>query len=460
NNKFIVSEIKKGKRVKKPLPPFTTSTLQQEASKYLNLTAQKTMMIAQQLYEGVDIKGEGTLGLVSYIRTDSVRISDDAYEEIKNFVTENYGEEFNSSERIVYKSKNKAQDAHEAIRPSYIDKTPDSLKDSLSREQYKLYKLIWERTVASQMASAEYETQGIVISNGDYSFKSSASILKFKGFLGVYDKVEEEQESDKIPVLLENDELQPKEINPLQHFTQPPARFSDASLIKTLEEIGVGRPSTYAPTLATILARNYVVKEKKLFYPTELGEIVNEIMEDYFGNIINVDFTVQMEEELDGVEEGSHQWKDIIRKFYPTFENELEIATEKLSKIEIKDEETDVICEKCGRNMVIKYGRYGKFLACPGFPECSNAKPFFEEADVDCPLCGGKILIKKTKKGRKYYGCEHNPDQCEFVSWNKPSKEKCPNCQSYMVEKGSKKPKLACANEKCGFVKDLEIDEN
>ncbi len=453
---IIVSEVKKGSRIKKPLPPFTTSTLQQEASKYLNLTAQKTMMIAQQLYEGVDIKGEGTTGLVSYIRTDSVRISDDAYEDIKSFIGENYGEKYNSPQRVIYKSKNKAQDAHEAIRPSYISKTPDSIKDSLTKEQYKLYKLIWERAVASQMAPAEYETQSISITAGNHTIKSSGSALRFKGFLEVYDRVEDENESGKMPPLNEGDLVSAKNINPLQHFTQPPPRYSDASLIKTLEEIGVGRPSTYAPTIAIILNRNYVAKEKKLFYTTELGEVVNDIMKNYFKDIVNIDFTAQMEADLDCVEEGTIAWKDIIRGFYPSFEKELVNAQEKLSKIEIKDEVTDIICEKCGSNMVIKYGRYGKFLACPNFPECSNAKPFFEDAEVPCPICGGKVLIKKTKKGRKYYGCENNPDNCSFVSWNKPVNEKCPVCGAYMVEKGTKNPKIVCSNEKCGFVKDEE----
>ncbi len=453
-NEIVVSEVKKGTRMKKPFPPFTTSTLQQESSKYLNLTAQKTMMIAQQLYEGVDIKGEGTMGLVSYIRTDSVRISDEAYNDIKDYVTQNFGEKYINNQRIIYKSKNKAQDAHEAIRPTYISKTPESLKESLSKDQYKLYKLIWERTLACQMAPAEYETQSLTMNSGKHTIKSSGSILKFKGFLEVYDRVEEESESSKIPSLKEGELLKAAEINPLQHFTQPPSRFSDASLIKTLEEIGVGRPSTYAPTIATILFRNYVVKEKKLFYTTELGEVVNNIMKNYFKNIVNVDFTAQMENELDCVEEGTVEWKDIVRKFYPSFKSDLENAQDKLSKIEIKDEETDIICEKCGSNMVIKYGRYGKFLACPNFPECSNAKPFYEDAKVACPLCGANVLIKKTKKGRRYFGCEHNPDTCAFVSWNKPVSEKCPRCGSYMVEKGTGTPKIVCSNEKCGYVKE------
>ncbi len=454
NAVFSVQEVKRGTRTRKPFPPFTTSTLQQEASKYLNLTAQKTMMIAQQLYEGVEIKGEGTLGLVSYIRTDSVRISDEAYADMKAFITEQYGQQFNSPQRNLYKSKNKAQDAHEAIRPSYIHRTPDSLKDSLSKDQYKLYKLIWERAIASQMAPAEYETQSISIAGGDHVFKTSGSVLRFEGFLKVYDKVEEGEEENKMIALSEGETLKTISFDPQQHFTQPPARFSDASLIKTLEELGVGRPSTYAPTIATILNRNYVVKEKKLFYPTELGGVVNDIMKQYFPNIVNVDFTAQMEEELDEVEEGSIAWKDTIREFYPGFAEELANAEEKLSKVEIKDEVTDILCEKCGRNMVIKYGRYGKFLACPGFPECSNAKPFFEDAGVACPKCGKRVQIKKTKKGRIYYGCEDNPDQCDFVSWNKPVEEKCPRCGGYMVEKGTKNPKIVCADPACGYVKE------
>ncbi|MCJ7855555.1 type I DNA topoisomerase [Lachnospiraceae bacterium NSJ-143] len=458
-NDFTVKEIKKGKRLKKPLPPFTTSTLQQEASKYLNFTAQKTMMVAQQLYEGVDVKGEGTIGLVSYIRTDSVRISDEAYSEIKDYITENIGEKYLSEERVVYKSKNNAQDAHEAIRPTHAVMEPEMIKDSLTKEQYKLYKLIWERTIACQMKPAEYESQTITLEDGKYIFKASGSVLVFEGFLKIYNRVEDTQEAGLLPVVTENDVLKAMSVNPLQHFTQPPARFSDASLIKTLEEIGVGRPSTYAPTIATIIARNYVAKEKKLFYTTELGEVVNDIMKKYFTNIVNTDFTAAMETDLDSIEEGKIEWKEIIRSFYPIFESELKNAQEKLSKVVIKDEVTDVICEKCGSNMVIKYGRYGKFLACPNFPACSNAKPLFESAGVKCPLCGGEVLIKKTKKGRKYFGCENNPDKCSFVSWNKPVEKKCPKCGSYMVEKGTKNVKLLCSNEKCGYSEDAEQNE-
>ena len=458
NKKFEVTEVKTGSRQKKPVAPFTTSTMQQEASKHLNMATQKTMMIAQQLYEGVNVKGEGTVGLVSYIRTDSFRISDEAYAAAVDYIKGAYGEEFVNPERIVYKSKGKTQDAHEAIRPTDVNRTPDSIKDSLSKDQYRLYKLIWERFVASQMSPALYDTLSVKLVAGDYSFRASGSRLRFAGFMEVYNKGEEEDEK-VIPKLTEGDKLQAKELLPEQHFTQPPARYTDASLIKTLEEIGVGRPSTYAPTLTTIQARHYVTKEAKNLFPTELGEMVNEIMKGYFPDIVDIDFTANMEDRLDDVEMGKEEWKQIIRDFYPDFKESVDNAAEKLEKIEIKDEESDVICEKCGRNMVIKYGRYGKFLACPGFPECQNAKPYFEEAGVNCPECGGKVLIKKTKKGRVYYGCEHNPDECSFMSWNKPTGGKCPNCGSPLEEKGRKNPKIVCSNEKCGFVKDKPAEE-
>lgn len=451
NAEFTVDEIKTGTRIRKPLAPFTTSTMQQEASKLLNLTTQKTMVIAQQLYEGVDIKGEGTVGLVSYIRTDSTRISDDAYEDASKFITNEYGSEYLPEERNVYKSKRNAQDAHEAIRPTSAFRTPDSIKDSLTKEQFKLYKLIWERFIASQMSNAVYNTKTIKISAADYVFKTSGSSVAFNGFTRVYGDSEED-EAVKIPELNEKDILKLKTLEPAQHFTQPPARYTDASLVKTLEEIGVGRPSTYAPTISTITARNYVTKEAKMFYPTELGETVNDIMKKYFEDIVDVSFTASMEDSLDMVEVGKMDWKDIIRAFYPIFDEDIKNAYEKLSKVELKDEVTDVICEKCGRNMVVKYGRYGKFLACPGFPDCQNIKSFFEDAGVKCPKCGGKVLIKKTKKGRKYYGCENNPE-CDFMSWNKPSEEKCPECGSFLEEKGSKNPKLVCSNPKCGYVK-------
>ena len=455
---FAVTDVKTGSRQKKPVAPFTTSTMQQEASKHLNMATQKTMMIAQQLYEGVNVKGEGTVGLVSYIRTDSFRISDEAYEAAVAFIKETYGDAFVNPERIVYKSKGKTQDAHEAIRPTNVSRTPESIKDSLSKDQYRLYKLIWERFVASQMSPAVYDTLSVKLAAGDYTFRASGSRLRFAGFLEAYSKGEEEDEK-VIPKLTQGDILQAEQLLPEQHFTQPPARYTDASLIKTLEEIGVGRPSTYAPTLTTIQARHYVTKEAKNLFPTELGEMVDEIMKTYFPDIVDIDFTANMEKRLDDVEMGKEEWKQIIRDFYPDFKKSVENAAEKLEKIEIKDEETDIVCEKCGRNMVIKYGRYGKFLACPGFPECQNAKPYFEEAGVNCPECGGKVLIKKTKKGRIYYGCEHNGDGCDFMSWNKPTGEKCPECGAFLEEKGRKNPKIVCSNEKCGYMKEKPAEE-
>ena len=454
---FAVTDVKTGSRQKKPVAPFTTSTMQQEASKHLNMATQKTMMIAQQ-HEGVNVKGEGTVGLVSYIRTDSFRISDEAYEAAVAFIKETYGDAFVNPERIVYKSKGKTQDAHEAIRPTNVSRTPESIKDSLSKDQYRLYKLIWERFVASQMSPAVYDTLSVKLSAGDYTFRASGSRLRFSGFLEAYSKGEEEDEK-VIPKLTQGDILQAEQLLPEQHFTQPPARYTDASLIKTLEEIGVGRPSTYAPTLTTIQARHYVTKEAKNLFPTELGEMVDEIMKTYFPDIVDIDFTANMEKRLDDVEMGKEEWKQIIRDFYPDFKKSVENAAEKLEKIEIKDEETDIVCEKCGRNMVIKYGRYGKFLACPGFPECQNAKPYFEEAGVNCPECGGKVLIKKTKRGRIYYGCEHNGDGCDFMSWNKPTGEKCPECGAFLEEKGRKNPKIVCSNEKCGYMKEKPAEE-
>jgi len=452
---FIVSDIKNGKRVKNPMPPFTTSTLQQEASKILNYASQKTMRIAQQLYEGVDIKGEGTVGLVSYIRTDSTRIADEAYEEAKNYITDNIGEKYLSTVRRIYKSKVRTQDAHEAIRPTNSYRTPDLIKQSLTTEQYKLYKLIWERFIASQMSAAEYKTFSLKINTDNYSFRASGSALIFDGYLSVYKKNEEKEEEINMPEVEKGDILNKTDIIKEQHFTQPPARYTEALLIKTLEDIGVGRPSTYAPTITTISARNYVTKENKVFYTTELGEIVNEIIKNNFGEIINVDFTARMEAKLDKVEEGKIEWKQILRDFYPHFKQLLTEAEEKVAHVDIEDEKTDILCENCGKNMVIKYGRYGKFLACPGFPDCKNTKPFFEDAGIKCPLCGGKVLIKKTKKGRKFFGCDNNPE-CNFMSWNKPTGDKCPKCGDFLVEKGTKKVRICCHNSECGYTIDKE----
>ena len=454
---FVVTDVKEGTRIKKPVAPFTTSTLQQEASKYLNMTAQKTMMIAQQLYEGVDVKGEGTVGLVSYIRTDSFRISDEAYEQSIKFIEEMYGKEYINAERILYKSKGKTQDAHEAIRPTNSYYTPEYVKESLTKDQFKLYQLIWKRFIASQMNPAIYHTLSVKIKCDEYQFRTNGSVLKFDGFLKVYD-YKEKEETEKIVAVEKDQILYQKEIEAMQHFTQPPPRFTDASLVKTLEEIGVGRPSTYASTLGVIQARNYVTKEAKTLFPTELGEVVNDIMKQYFADIVDIHFTAEMENKLDEVEEGKGEWKQIIREFYPPFHEEVLDAIEKLKKVDIKDEVTDIICEKCGRNMVIKYGRYGKFIACPGFPECHNSKTYYEYAGVACPKCGGKILIKKTKKGRKYFGCEHQPE-CDFMSWNKPAEKKCPQCGSYMEEKGKKNVKIVCSNMQCGYMEDKKEEE-
>lgn len=446
---YRVEEVKRGERIKKPVAPFTTSTLQQEASKYLGFSTQKTMRIAQQLYEGIDLIGEGTVGLITYIRTDSVRISKEAQEHAKEYIENTFGKEYLNLNPVDYKGKGKTQDAHEAIRPTYINKHPKDIKDSLSKDQFKLYELIWQRFTASQMAPAQYDTFSVKVSAGDYIFTTSGSSLKFEGFLAVYNKEQENEEAADFDIK-DNDILKLKTLEGKQHFTQPPARYSEASLVKTLEENGVGRPSTYAPTITTLLTRGYVVKENRVLYPTELGEIVNDIMKNYFKNIVDVEFTAQMEEQLDEVENGEIPWKEIIQNFYPDFKKTLQIAEQEIGNIDL-DEVTDVICENCGRNMVIKYGRYGKFLACPGFPECKNTKPLYEEAGVNCPNCNGKVIIKKTKKGRKYYGCENNPE-CEFMSWNKPSGEKCPKCNSFLVEKGKKKVSVVCSNSECGYI--------
>lgn len=449
---FTVKSVKKGTRTKNPPAPFTTSTMQQEASKLLNFGSQKTMSTAQQLYEGIDIKGEGTVGLVSYIRTDSVRIADEAYEEAVDYIAKVFGSDY-VKERRQHKTDARAQDAHEAIRPTSVMRTPDSIKESLTRDQYKLYKLIWERFAASQMPSAQYTTMSADISSDKYIFRATGSSLKFDGYLRVYKKNEEKQEEGAMPEIKEGEKLSVREVKPDRHFTQPPARYSESLLIKTLEEIGVGRPSTYAPTISVIQQRDYVTKENKVFYATELGEIVNEIIKNNFGDIVNTEFTADMETALDMVEEGRMEWKEILRNFYPVFKKLLDEAESKVENIEIPDVVTDVICEECGRNMVIKYGRYGKFLACPGFPECRNTKPLFEEAGVDCPLCGGKVIVKKTKKGRRYYGCENYPE-CGLMLWNKPTGEKCPECGSPLVEKGTRAVRVTCSNSECGYTRE------
>ncbi len=455
-----VTEVKKGKRTKKAYPPFTTSTLQQEASKALGFSTSKTMQIAQELYEGVDIKGHGTVGLVSYIRTDSVRISDEAYEAANEYIVKTFGKDFLPENRNEYKSRSRAQDAHEAIRPTDVNFVPLEIMGSLSKDQYKLYLLIWNRFLASNMNVAQYDTVQINITSGDVIIRSSGSILKHEGFLAVYKTdVEKDDKDIKMPDLSIGDKITLLNTEKEQHFTQPPARYSEAALVKKLEEVGIGRPSTYAPTISTIINRNYITKEQKQLFPTELGEIINEIMSEHFAEIVDVDFTAKMEERLDSVELGEIEWKEILREFYPEFKEELEKAEEAIAKIEIKDEVTDVICEKCGANMVIKYGKFGKFLACPSFPNCNNTKPFFEDAGVDCPSCKGKIIIKKSKKGRRFYGCENNPE-CEFISWYKPTGEKCPKCGDVLVEKGKKDKRIVCENEKCDYTMYVTEEEN
>lgn len=456
NSKFVVTEIKKSTRIKKPNAPFTTSTMQQDASRLFGYPTIKVMSIAQQLYEGVDLKDEGTTGLVSYIRTDSVRISDEAYEEFKTFMTELYGIEYIPDERNIYKSKGRAQDAHEAIRPTNIRRTPESIKDSLTKEQFKLYSLIWERFVASQMPPAVFDTVSAKITSAGYVFKASGSVLKFDGFKRIYKIYKKEDEkSEKMPEVHEGEILTLNKAIHEQNFTQPPPRYTEASLVKTLEDNGVGRPSTYAPTITTILARCYITKENKTLYSTELGEIVNEILKNNFEDIVSIDFTAKMEEDLDKVEDGTLEWKDVIRQFYPKFSERITEAESKVIEVDIKDEETDVICENCGQNMVIKYGRYGKFLACPGYPQCHNTLPYYEEAGVSCPVCGDKVLIKKTRKGRKYYGCAKNPE-CSFMSWNKPTGANCPVCGGILVEKGGKSIKIRCSNPVCSYLEEPE----
>lgn len=449
---YEVVDVKKGERTKKAPLPFTTSTLQQEASKALNFATSKTMRIAQQLYEGIDIKGNGTVGLITYLRTDSTRISEEADALAKEYVGKVYGEEFVAVQNEDKKKDGKnIQDAHEAIRPSDVTRTPAAMKDSLSRDQFRLYQLIWKRFVASRMQPARYETTSIKIGAGDYRFTVAASKIVFEGFRLAYVEADEEKESKNVLVkgLDKDSQLTKESFDYKQHFTQPPAHYTEASLVKTLEELGIGRPSTYAPTISTIIARRYVAKENKNLYMTELGEVVNHIMKQSFTSIVDVNFTAYMEGLLDMIAEGKVEWKTVISNFYPDLNEAVEVAEKELETVKIEDEVTDVICEECGRNMVIKYGPHGKFLACPGFPDCRNTKPYLEKIGVACPKCGKDVVLRKTKKGRKYFGCEDNPE-CDFMSWQKPSVEKCPKCGSYMVERGNK---LVCGDEHCGYVK-------
>ena len=450
---FNVHEVKSGERVKKQPLPFITSTLQQEASKVLNFSTQKTMRTAQQLYEGVDIKGRGTVGIITYLRTDSTRISEEAISSAKEFISNNYGDEYNLLNEVNKKSDKKVQDAHEAIRPTDISLTPVKIKDELSRDQFRLYQLIWKRFVASRMSPAKYKTISAKFNVSDYIFTASASKVSFDGFMSVYVSSDEEKEESNAVLGKINKEsvLKLNDIESKQHFTQPPAHFTEATLVKALEEQGIGRPSTYAPTITTILARRYIVKENKNLYVTEVGEVVNKIMKQAFTAIVDTSFTANVETLLDKIEEGAISWKTVVRNFYPDLDEAVKNAEKELSKIEIEDEVTDTICENCGRNMVIKYGPFGKFMACPGFPECRNTKPYFEKTGIACPKCGKEVVIKKTKKGRKYFGCENNPE-CDFMSWQKPLDTKCPECGEYLLEKGNK---AVCSNENCGYITNI-----
>ena len=445
---YHVAEVKKGERAKKPPLPFTTSTLQQEASKTLNFSTQKTMRLAQQLYEGVDIKGEGTVGLITYLRTDSTRVSEEAEQMAAEFINTHYGKEYLAASSNEKKKTQKIQDAHEAIRPTDLEKLPLEIKDQLPRDLFRLYQLIWKRFVASRMSPANYETTSVKIQAADKIFTLSASSCKFDGFMSVYVSDEDQEEENTLTgELSKSSSLSFLSFDPKQHFTQPPAHYTEASLVRALEELGIGRPSTYAPTITTILARRYVAKENKNLYVTELGEVVNNMMKSAFPSIVDVNFTANMEALLDGVEEGSVKWKTIISNFYPDLDEAVQQAEKDLEQVTIADEQSDEVCELCGRQMVIKYGPHGRFLACPGFPECRNTKPYFEKIGVACPQCGKDIVLKKTKKGRKYYGCIDNPD-CDFMVWQRPTDQKCPKCGSPLLEKGNK---LVCLDEQCGY---------
>ena len=450
---FVVADAHQKERRRSPAPPFTTSSLQQEASRKLNFTTSRTMQVVQQLYEGIELAGEGTQGLVTYIRTDSVRISDEAMEAVRKYIPAAYGEAFLPAEKNEFKGRKNAQDAHEAIRPTDVTRTPDAIKSSLTREQYQLYKLIYQRFVASQMAPAVYETVSAEIRGQRVELRFYGEHKVFPGFTVLYEESTDE-ESDapetSFPPMEAGCRVTILDSDATQHFTQPPARYTEASLVRTLEENGIGRPSTYAPTISTIISRGYVSREKKRLYPTSLGEMVTSMMEQYFKDIVDPDFTAHMEEELDQVEEGREDWKDVLRSFYPEFEKTLAVAEQEVEKYQIQDEVSDVICDQCGATMVYKMGRYGRFLACPNFPACRNTKPILTYLDAPCPVCGKRLMEKVSRKGRKFYGCEGYPD-CDFISWDKPVGDKCPECGSYMVEKRSRKGEIfhLCANEAC-----------
>ena len=446
NGKYIVDDVKKGEKKRTPAPPFTTSTMQQEASRKIGFTLKKTMSVAQGLYEGVKVTERGTVGLITYMRTDSTRISEEARHAAKNYIEETYGKSY--YENRYYKTKQNSQDAHEAIRPTYIDLTPEKIKNDLTPDQYKLYRLIYNRFIASQMSAAVYDTVSANINVNSYNFKASGQTLKFKGFMTLYVESldnEKEETDESIPELVIGQEVIKEKLDPKQSFTEPPPRYTEASLVKALEEKGIGRPSTYSPTITTILERHYIQKEQKQLVPTELGKVVNTILTENFTDIINVEFTAKIEEDFDEIAEGKEPWKEVIREFYGPFEKEVEKVDKELEHVKIEDEVTDIPCDKCGRMMVIKYGRYGKFLACPGYPECKNAKPLIENIDVPCPVCGAKVQVRKTKRGKKYYICENNPKSCNYISWNKP---KVGEAWSPEIEKETNKAKRATRKTK------------
>ncbi len=453
NGDFYVSEIRKKEKKRQPAPPFTTSSLQQEAGRKLSFTTAKTMQVVQQLYEGVDLQGEGAQGLVTYIRTDSVRISDDAMSALRAFIPTKYGKDYLPEGKNEFKGRKNAQDAHEAIRPTDVTRTPESIKASLSREQFMLYRLIYNRYVASQMAPAVYETLSAEITDKHIGLRFYGEHKVFAGFTALYEESSDETTDNvemTLPVLKEGQKITISEIITEQHFTQPPSRFTEASLVRTLEENGIGRPSTYAPTITTIIGRGYVSREKKRLFPTELGIMVTEMMENYFSRIVDTEFTANMEERLDEVEEGKLDWKQILREFYPEFEETLSVAEKEIEKVEVKDDVSDVPCDKCGAMMVYKMGKFGRFLACPNFPNCRNTMPILNYIDAACPVCGRRLLEKMSKKNRRFYGCEGYPE-CDFVSWDKPVNEKCPKCGQYMIEKKNNKGETIhlCTNENC-----------
>jgi len=455
--KYEVAKVIRKEKSRKSAPPFITSTLQQEAYRKLNFIARKTMMVAQQLYEGLDLGKEGTSGLVTYIRTDSTRVSETAGLDAQNYIRERFGAQYSSrgTARAAGAGKGKIQDAHEAIRPTSVFREPDRIKGYLTNDQYKLYKLIWSRFLASQMSPAVFDTTSVDIGAGDYLFRATGSIIKFPGFMKVYTESRDDGEKEEerlLPELKEREEVEARSLTPKQHFTQPPPRYTDATLVKALEEKGIGRPSTYAPIVETIIKRGYVVRENKQFCPTELGLIVVDLLKKHFKEIIDIEFTAGMEEKLDGVEEGELDWVQVLDRFYDPFSRTLEKAEEEIGHIQVADEVTEEICDQCGRNMVIKIGRYGKFLACPGFPECRNTRPLLEPTGVKCPRCKGELVIRRSKKGRKFFGCSRYPE-CDFVTWDQPSKVSCPQCGGLLVEKkgAGKNTVLRCVNEKCGY---------